>query len=153
MVGRGELSDLPPGFPANPTRLWNFSNAYRWEPAREPIDSPIGQLDFVSRDERAAVGPSLALADTFVSMHPATTVGLIPCAKGSSSINDWQKTDSTNQRSTLYGSCMTRMKMVSPANGTNSGCHFLARGRRCRNGEECTKVEGALCDFCGRSPS
>ena len=78
MVGRGELSDLPPGFPANPTRLWNFSNAYRWEPAREPIDSPIGQLDFVSRDERAAVGPSLALADTFVSMHAATTVGLIP---------------------------------------------------------------------------
>jgi hypothetical protein len=128
MVGRGELSDLPPGFPANPTRLWNFSNAYRWEPAREPIDSPIGQLDFVSRDERAAVGPSLALADTFVSMHPATTVGLIPCAKGSSSISDWQKTDSTNQRSTLYGSCMTRMKMVSPANGTIRAVIFWQGG-------------------------
>ena len=74
------------------------------------------------------MGPSLALADTFVSMHPATTVGLIPCAKGSSSISDWQKTDSTNQRSTLYGSCMTRMKMVSPANGTIRAVIFWQGG-------------------------
>ena len=37
MEGRGELSDLPAGFPAHPTKLWNFTNAYKWAPAKEPV--------------------------------------------------------------------------------------------------------------------
>ena len=37
MVGAGEVSELPAGFPAHPSKLWNFTNAYRWEPAREPV--------------------------------------------------------------------------------------------------------------------
>jgi Carbohydrate esterase, sialic acid-specific acetylesterase len=57
MEGRGELSELPAGFPANPTRLWNFTNAYKWEPAKEPIDSPEGQVDVVSIGKRGGVGP------------------------------------------------------------------------------------------------
>jgi Carbohydrate esterase, sialic acid-specific acetylesterase len=118
MVGHGELSDLPPGFPSNPAKLWNFTNAYKWEPAKEPIDSPVGQVDAVSLDPRAGVGPSLALADAFVSAHPSTSVGLIPCAKGATSITDWQKQQLTQPRSTLFGSCVNRIKAVSPANGT-----------------------------------
>jgi hypothetical protein len=65
----GELSELPAGFPANPTKIWNFTNAYKWEPAKEPIDSPQGQVDVVSIGRRGGVGPSLALADAFVSAH------------------------------------------------------------------------------------
>jgi Carbohydrate esterase, sialic acid-specific acetylesterase len=86
MEGRGELSELPAGFPANPTKLWNFTNAYKWEPAKEPIDSPEGQVDIVSIGRRGGVGPSLALADAFVSAHPATSVGLIPCARGATMV-------------------------------------------------------------------
>jgi hypothetical protein len=82
MEGRGELSELPAGFPANPTKLCNFTNAYKWEPAKEPIDSPEGQVDVVSIGKRGGVGPSLALADAFVSAHPSTSVGLIPRARG-----------------------------------------------------------------------
>jgi hypothetical protein len=118
MVGHGELSDLPPGFPSSPAKLWNFTNAYKWEPAKEPIDSPVGQLDVVSLDPGARVGPSLALADAFVSAHPSTSVGLIPCAKGATAIIDWQKRQTTQPRSTLFGSCVNRIKAVSPANGT-----------------------------------
>ena len=88
MVGHGELSDLPPLFPRNSAKLWNFTNAYKWKLAKEPIDSPRGQLDFVSLDKRAAVGPALAMADTFVASHPSISVGLIPCAKGASSISE-----------------------------------------------------------------
>jgi hypothetical protein len=118
MVGQGELSDLPPGFPSNPTKLWNFTNAYKWEPAKEPIDSPVGQVDVVSLDPHAGVGPSLAAADAFVSAHPSTSVGLIPCAKGATYIADWQKQQTAQPRSTLFGSCVNRIKTVSPANGT-----------------------------------
>ena len=118
MAGRGKLSELPPGFPSNPAKLWNFTNAYKWESAKEPIDSSLGQIDLVSKDPHPGVGPSLALADAFVSAHPSTSVGLIPCAKGQTSILDWRKQQTTQPRSTLFGSCVNRIKTVSPANGT-----------------------------------
>ena len=147
MVGRGELYDLPPGFPVNPTKLWNFTNAYRWEPAKEPIDSPLGQLDLVSRDDHAAVGPSLALADTFVSLHPTKTVGLIPCAKGSSSMSDWQKAFSKDQRSTLYGSCMNRIKTVSPANGPVRAVIFWQGGEDAKKEKDALKWKARFTTF------
>jgi hypothetical protein len=115
--GRGELSELPAEFPKNPTKIWTFTNAYKWEPAREPVDSPEGQVDAVSQDRRAGVGPSLALADAFVSLHPNTSVGLIPCARGATRISEWQKATRAPPRESLFGSCINRIKTVSPANG------------------------------------
>lgn len=138
MAGGGELSELPAGFPANPTKVWNFTNAYRWEPAREPVDSPLGQRDVVSLDKGAGVGPSLALADAFVSLHPAISVGLIPCAKSGSSISDWQKKISRPQDS-LFGSCMRRMKTVSPAFGTLRAVVFWQGGRDARRQADALK--------------
>jgi len=132
MVGEGKLSDLPPGFPSNPAKLWNFTNAYKWEPAKEPIHSPVGQIDVVSLNRRAGVGPSLALADAFVSAHPSTSVGLIPCAKGATSILDWQKQHTTQPRSTLFGSCVKRIKAVSRANGTVRAVIFWQGGADAR---------------------
>jgi hypothetical protein len=117
MRGRGKLSELPRNFPKNPTKIWNFTNAYEWEPAKEPIDSPQGQIDLVSLDKGGGVGPSLALADAFVSLHPSISVGLIPCAKGATSISQWLKKPDAPPRSTLFGSCVNRIKTVSPANG------------------------------------
>jgi hypothetical protein len=117
MSGRGELSELPADFPKNPTRIWNFTNAYKWEPAKEPIDSIEGQVDKVSMDRKVGVGPALALADAFVSLHPDVSVGLIPCSRGATKIGDWLKQDTDRPRETLFGSCINRIKTVSPANG------------------------------------
>jgi len=146
-VGRGELSDLPAGFPVNTTKLWNFTNAYVWEPAKEPIDSPFGQLDVVSLDKHAAVGPSLALADAFVSLYPTATVGLIPCAKGSSSISDWQKTNRTDQRNTLYGSCMTRMKAASLGKGMIRAVIFWQGGEDAKTEKDALKWKESFTTF------
>lgn len=137
MVGHGELSELPPDFPKSPARIWNFTNAYQWDPAQEPIDSPRGQLDKVSLDRTAAVGPSLAMADAFVASHPSVSVGLIPCAKGASSISEWLK-QPDQPRSTLFGSCVHRIKTVSPANGTLRAAIFW---QGARDGKT---LEGAL---------
>jgi hypothetical protein len=71
--GRGEPSELPAGFPANPTKIWNFTNAYKLEPAKEPIDSPQGQA-MLFRSVGAGVGPLLALADACVR-HPRRRLG------------------------------------------------------------------------------
>jgi hypothetical protein len=117
MSGRGKVSELPADFPRNRGNIWSFTNANKWEPAREPVDSPLGQLDAVSKDKQAGVGPSLAIADAFVSAHPATEVGLIPCAKGGSRMAEWLKDSSSRQRDTLFGSCIHRIKTVDPTNG------------------------------------
>ena len=138
MVGAGDVSELPAGFPAHPTKLWNFSNAYRWEPAREPVDSPRGQRDVVSLDKSAGVGPSLALADTFVSRHPDVSVGLIPCAKSGSSISQWQEKISRPEDS-LFVSCMHRMKTVSPADGAIRAVVFWQGGRDAKRQEDARK--------------
>jgi hypothetical protein len=129
MVGQGDLSELPPDFPKNPARIWNFTNAYSWEPAKEPLDSPQGQLDIVSLDEHPGVGPALAMADVFVASHPSVSVGLIPCAKGGSSISQWLKKPDQRPRSTLFGSCVNRIKTVSPANGTLRAAIFWQGAR------------------------
>jgi hypothetical protein len=59
----GDVRLLPVGFPMNGPRIWNFTNADIWEPAREPIGSNHGQVDAVSRDRHPGVGPALAMAD------------------------------------------------------------------------------------------
>ena len=131
MSGVGELSELPVDFPKNPTKIWNFTNAYEWKPAREPIDSSEGQVDTVSRDRRArGVGPALALADAFVSRHPTTSVGLIPCAKGSTSISQWLKATGARPRHFV--------RLVHQSDKDSLACQrqppsgrLLAGGKRC----------------------
>ena len=147
MEGRGELSELPAGFPANPTKIWNFTNAYEWEPAKEPIDSPEGQVDVVSTGRRGGVGPSLALADAFVSAHPSTSVGLIPCSRGATRISQWLKTQTGDSRSTLYGSCLYRMKTVSPANGPVRAVIFWQGGSDAKRGEDALKWKDRFTAF------
>lgn len=139
MEGRGNLSELPADFPTNPTKIWNFTNAYKWEPAKEPIDSMEGQVDQVSEGRKDGVGPALALADAFVSAHPAASVGLIPCARGATRISQWLKTETDEPRSTLYGSCMNRMKTVSPRNGTIRAVIFWQGGSDGRYEEDAHK--------------
>jgi len=42
MTGKGDVNDLPLGFPKNAPRLWNFTNAYTWELAKEPVHRKSG---------------------------------------------------------------------------------------------------------------
>jgi hypothetical protein len=109
MVGAGYVGDLPADFPKNGSRIWNFTNADVWEPAKEPIDSNENQVDKVSLDKVAGVGPALAMADAFAAKYPQVRVGLIPCAKSGSRIVKWQP---YSERSSLYGSCLYRQKQA-----------------------------------------
>lgn len=109
MVGQGDVKLLPVGFPKNGSRIWNFTNAYTWESAKEPLDSNYHQVDTVSFDKDPGVSPALAMADAFAAKYPLVRLGLIPCAKGGSSIEEWQ---SNSSRSSLYGSCLFRQKQA-----------------------------------------
>ncbi|MEO0457743.1 MAG: sialate O-acetylesterase [Cyanobacteria bacterium P01_A01_bin.114] len=114
------LAELPEKQSIHP-QIFTFGNNYRWQPAQEPVDSPLGQVDTVSLDPEAGFGPSLAFARAMLADNPDWAIGLIPCAKGGSSIADWQR-DRSDQ--TLYGSCLKRIQAASTL-GELSGFLFF----------------------------
>jgi Carbohydrate esterase, sialic acid-specific acetylesterase len=111
MSGRGDL----PASPETHPRIFMFGNDYRWRLAREPVDDPEGQVDVVSKDESpdpAGFGPGMSFALAVAEKRADSAIGLIPCAKGDTTIHEWRR--SLND-STLYGSCLKRVKAVATA--------------------------------------
>lgn len=102
--GRAPLGTAPASYPFG-YRIKNYTNAGAWADAVEAIDSPVGQIDAVSADSNAAMGAGMAFADRLASLRPMRDIGLVPCARGSTSITQWTPSLS---RSTLYGSMLAR---------------------------------------------
>jgi hypothetical protein len=111
LAGQSNMSGYAP-LPPEQTldhRAFVFGNNYRWGIAVEPVDDLRDQVDPVSIDN-ARFGPSLAFALASLERQPDIPVGLIPCAKGASSIMEWQRSLSDQ---TLYGSCLKRARAAS----------------------------------------
>lgn len=87
-----------------------FGNDYHWRIAVEPIDDPTDQVDGVSLDPDAGFSPGLAFATALLRQRPELAIGLIPCARGGSSIHAWRRSLSD---ATLYGSCLKRVRAAS----------------------------------------
>lgn len=92
-------------------RVYVFGNDYRWRIASDPVDSAYDQVDKISEDHIAFYGLSLGFAFASLEQHPEAVIGLIPCAKNSSAISQWQRNLSDQ---TLYGSCLKRARAASP---------------------------------------
>lgn len=122
LAGQSNMSGWAP-VPENEKtdpRIYVFGNDYHWRIAREPVDNPYNQVDKISLDRAAAFGPSLAFALTMLEHDPDMVIGLIPCAKSSTSIVEWQRNLSDQS---LYGSCLKRARAASPM-GQLSGVLF-----------------------------
>lgn len=76
MAGRGFLQDVP--LIIN-ERIQMLRNG-RWQMMIEPVnyDRPVSGVSLVA-----------SFADAWCSKYPQDTIGLIPCAEGGSSLNDW----------------------------------------------------------------
>lgn len=105
----------------NDPRIYVFSSDYHWRIASEPISNSHNQVDKVSENRIAGFGPSLPFALASLERHPEITIGLIPCAKNSSAIVQWQRNLSDQS---LYGSCLKRVLAASPM-GNISGILFF----------------------------
>jgi hypothetical protein len=92
------------------TRVFMFGNDYQWKIAAEPVDSPVRQVDKISEDGGAGFSPSLPFALSLLETNPELRIGLIPCANGNTTIEQWQRHLSD---STLYGSCLKRIRAAS----------------------------------------
>ena len=117
MSGRGEV---PEELKHTNPQVYMFGNDYQWKLAEEPVDSAEGQVDMVSEDRDAGISPSLSFAETLLGSRPEWVIGLIPCAKNSTSLLDWAPDDDPK---TLYGSCWRRI-MQAAQMGTVEGMLF-----------------------------
>ena len=79
--------------------------------ADHPIEDAFNQVDMVSENRLAGFGPGMDFAFGSLERHPDIVIGLIPCAKNSSGIIQWQR-DLSDQ--SLYGSCLKRARAASP---------------------------------------
>lgn len=118
MSGRGLLAEVPAY--ANNARMFMFGNDYQWKQAAEPLDSNTGQVDAISVDSGSGAGIGMAFANRICTLRATDEVGLIPCAKGSTSIQQWRRTWSINS---LYGSAIKRA-YAAASNGTLAGLLF-----------------------------
>lgn len=107
MVG---WAPIPDGEKTDP-RIYVFGKDYRWRLADHPIENAFNQVDMVSENRIAGFGPAMDFAFASLERDPDLVIGLIPCAKNSSGIIQWQR-DLSDQ--TLYGSCLKRVRAASP---------------------------------------
>lgn len=91
--------------------IFLFGNDYHWRVAVEPLDSPRNQVDKISQDSWVGVGLGHAFAEHLAKYSAVDAIGLIPCAKGNTSIEEWQRNLSENS---LYGSCLKRIRAAMP---------------------------------------
>ena len=86
MSGRGLLEELPTQRRTIDPAITVYGNDGAWRIASEPLDSATNQIDAVSADAAAGVGPGLSFAKALRQRRPDRRIGLIPCAKGGTSI-------------------------------------------------------------------
>jgi len=110
IVGQSNASGWAafPLTPPSPLGVIVFGNDYQYHQLDpfSPIDSPTGQMDSASLDLLAGYGFAAAFAERIVSETGAQVV-LIPCAKGGSSVSEWQ------QGEPLYTTCLDRIRQVT----------------------------------------
>jgi hypothetical protein len=107
MSGRGDVSELPADFAVPDPRIMVWGNDGGLAVASEPVDSAVGQVDRISADVQAGVGPGLAFARVRIAQQPNRRLILVPCAKGGSAIAEWTPADG---RDGLFGSCVARAR-------------------------------------------
>jgi carbohydrate esterase-like sialic acid-specific acetylesterase len=120
MSGRGVLPSSQVPHP----RVITFGNDYRWKVALEPVDDATDQVDEASKDgpgDPPRFGPAVSFGGALVTARADLAVGLVPCAKGNTTIGEWQRNVSDR---TLYGSCLKRVRAAS-AVGRVAGLLFF----------------------------
>lgn len=123
MAGAGLLADIPATTPAYGSRIWNYKFNETWQnPAAEAIHDATGLVDSVYENGYVdGVGPLLFFADHFLRYSEGDVeVGLVPCAKGATEMDDWERPVGSLDNTTLYGATIGRMQDAA-ASGTIAG--------------------------------
>jgi hypothetical protein len=89
-----------------------FKNDYTVAELEDPVDDPTGQIDTVSDDSGIANGSYWPIMVTALMAALDEPIMLIPCATSSASITQWQPSGDHEDRGTLYGSMIHRIRKM-----------------------------------------
>jgi Carbohydrate esterase, sialic acid-specific acetylesterase len=106
MSGRGSIQELTAAERTPDPAVSLYGNDGKRRAALDPLDDATGQVDAVSADPQAGVGPGLTFARQLRKVRKRP-IALVPCAKGGSAIRRWRP---GGGRDTLYGSCVARAR-------------------------------------------
>lgn len=101
--------------------IYSFGNDYKWSVLCEPSDISTNQVDSVSIDTNAGYSAALSFARAMRAAHPDWAIGIINCAKGATSISQWQRAIADD---TLYGQCRKRI-LAASGQGVLSGFVYM----------------------------
>lgn len=88
-----------------------FGNDYAWKNLTDPTDINTNQVDAVSSD-LGTYGSLWPIVVDSIMSNFGIPVGIIPNALGGASISQWQPSTNHKDRTTLYGSMITRIDTV-----------------------------------------
>lgn len=99
MAGRGFLNDVPPIQDDGIKMLRNG----RWQVMSEPVnyDRPF-----------SGVGPAASFAWAWRRKHPEEEIGLIPCADGGSSLNEWMPGEALFDHAVMQAKLARRISRI-----------------------------------------
>lgn len=106
MSGRGSVEELTEAERRPDPAIRLYGNDGKHRVALDPVDDATGQVDAISADRAAGIGPGLIFARAMRKAN-GRPILLVPCAKGGSSIRQWTP---GGGRDTLYGSCLARIR-------------------------------------------
>lgn len=107
MCGGAVIPSGLPSFPSFVCQLLGNDDVWKWY--CDPYDDYVGQVDSVSADAppyQSRYGLVRSFLTTMQTLKPNRRIHIIPCAKGASSIVQWQRDLSPT---TLYGSAIRRI--------------------------------------------
>lgn len=110
MVGHGVLAQLPEFPRANRVFIYRYNE--QWDVGAEPMSDHDGIVYTVFNDDEDLASSGMAFADHLASLQLGYEIGLVPCAKGGSGMDDWARDLST---STLYGAMIARAQAAEVA--------------------------------------
>ena len=102
MKGRGVMPEEPK---RDPRIVMMHLKDDQWYLARHPLHLTGSAKTFEGHDN-AGVGPGLSFAEALAEANPKSTIALVPCAVGGSSIKLWQK------GAKLYNEALRRAKLA-----------------------------------------
>mgnify|MGYP000848305999 FL=1 len=102
MKGRGFMPEEPKN---DPRIVMMHMTDDQWYLARHPLHL-LGDAKTFKGFDNAGVGPGLSFAETLAAQDQTLAIGLVPCAKGGSSIKLWQK------GAKLYEEALRRAKLA-----------------------------------------
>eukprot|EP00903_Cladosiphon_okamuranus_P008399 g8075.t1 len=115
MAGRGSTRALPARYQPTNDHVMCFNAKGDWVPAAEPLHRDVD----LRKQKKCGVGPALVCARALLELRKASwpsssqgpPIGLVPCAIGGASLDEWQKTYQG-----IVGDCETSAGPGRPGN-------------------------------------